>query len=109
MQQIRKHKSIKPILCGIVVFITVGLTIASESLSRFGIQDNNVIIFSAAFIIVAVLLSKNWLVIAAVIVGIVAFNQPEAVLMSWGVDRDVLLALVCGIILVPSMYRLMVE
>ena len=55
------------------------------------------------------LLSKNWLVIAAVIVGIVAFNQPEAVLMSWGVDRDVLLALVCGIILVPSMYRLMVE
>ena len=109
MQQIRKHKSIKPILCGIVVFITVGLTIASESLSRFGIQDNNVIIFSAAFIIVAVLLSKNWLVIVTVFAGVVAFNQPDAVLMSYGVDRDVLLALVCGIVLVPSVYNLIVE
>ena len=107
MQQIQK--SIKPIVCGFVVFITLGITIASETLSRFGIQDNNVIIFSAAFIIAAVLLSKNWLVIVVAFVGVVAFNQPDAVLMSYGVDRDVLLALVCGIILVPSVYSLMVE
>ena len=107
MQQIQK--SIKPIVCGFVVFITLGITIASETLSRFGIQDNNIIIFSAAFIIAAVLLSKNWLVIVVAFVGVVAFNQPDAVLMSYGVDRDVLLALVCGIILVPSVYSLMVE
>jgi hypothetical protein len=30
-------------------------------------------------------------------------------LMSYGVDRDVLLALVCGIVLVPSVYNLIVE
>ncbi|MBT71409.1 MAG: hypothetical protein CMQ15_05115 [Gammaproteobacteria bacterium] len=78
-------------------------------MSRFGIQDNNIIIFSAAFIIAAVLVSKNWLVIVAALVGVVAFNQPDAVLLSYGVDRDVLLALVCGIILVPSVYSLITD
>ena len=87
----------------------IGHTIASETLSRFGIQDNNIIIFSAAFIIAAVLVSKNWLVIVAALVGVVAFNQPDAVLLSYGVDRDVLLALVCGIILVPSVYSLITD
>ncbi|HJN95115.1 MAG TPA: hypothetical protein QGF41_05335 [Gammaproteobacteria bacterium] len=54
-------------------------------------------------------MSKNWLVIVAALVGVVAFNQPDAVLLSYGVDRDVLLALVCGIILVPSVYSLITD
>ena len=106
---LRDNRILKPLVYGAVIFITLGITIANETLSRFGMEDNYVVTFSAAFVIAAILLRKNLLVITLVLIGVIVFNLPDATLSSYGVDRDVLLALICAIILVPSVYQLIAK
>ena len=45
---------------GVVVFITLGIAIANETLSRFGLENNYIVVFSLALILAALMLSKNF-------------------------------------------------
>jgi len=44
-----------------------------------------------------------------VILGVFAINLPDATLLQYHLDRDVLLALVCATLLVPSVYQLIMR
>lgn len=100
-------RNIKPIAYGFVIFITLGISIANETLSRFGMENNYVIVFSVAFILAAcILATKTWLT-ALILLGVVAINLPQAMLLEMNLDRDVLLGAVCALILVPTVYELM--
>ena len=44
-----------------------------------------------------------------VLAGVFAFNLPDATLVQYHLDRDVLLAMVCATLLVPSVYQLIVN
>ncbi|MDD9895493.1 MAG: hypothetical protein OXU66_08705 [Gammaproteobacteria bacterium] len=102
-------KSLKPLLLGGLVFIALGVSLANEMLGRLGLADNYVIVFSAAFVIAALLLSKNLIMLVLVAIGVIFVNFPDATLLSYGIDRDVLLALVCAGVLVPSLYNLVAK
>jgi len=91
---------------GALVFVVLGVTLANEMMGRFGLGDNNLIVYSAAFIIAVLLLSKNLFMIVGVAVGVAMVNMPEATLASYNLDRDFLLAFVCAVVLVPSLYNL---
>jgi hypothetical protein len=43
------------------------------------------------------------------LVGVFSFNLPDATLVQYHLDRDVLLAMVCATLLVPSVYQLIVN
>ena len=92
-----------------VIFLTLGLAIAYETLSRFGLETNYAIVFGVAFILAVVLLRRNPTVLALVLIGVVAINLPDDTLLHYSVDRDLLLAIVCAFILVPSVYELVVK
>lgn len=99
-------KNIRPIGYGFVVFITLGISIANETLSRFGMENNYLIVFSVAFVFAAcILATKIWLTMF-VLLGVVAINLPETMLLGMNLDRDVLLGAVCALILVPTVYEL---
>ncbi|PCJ27956.1 MAG: hypothetical protein COA96_01985 [SAR86 cluster bacterium] len=102
----RQKHAFKPIAYGVIIFVTLGMAIANETLSRFGLESNYIAVFSVAFILVAILLSKNLIMLVVVITGVIALNLPEALLLQYHLDRDVLLAVVCAAILVPSVYDL---
>jgi len=89
-----------------VVFVTLGLTIANETLSQLGLEQNYVMVFSVALVVAALLLSRNLVLIVAVIAGVVILNLPDPTLLGVHLDRDVLLAFICGLILVPTVYQL---
>ncbi len=99
----------KTLAYGVVVFITLGIAIANETLSRFGLEQNYLVVFSLALILAAVMLSKNFFVLLVIIIGVVGMNLPEATLLNYHLDRDVLLAAICAFILVPSVYALFTE
>lgn len=102
----RASRSIKPIAYGFVVFITLGISIANETLSRFGMENNYLVVFSVAFVLAAcILASKIWLSVL-VILGVIAINLSDAVLLNMNLDRDVVLGAVCALILVPAVYEL---
>lgn len=100
---------VKPLLLGSIVFLTLGITIASETLSRFGLQHNYVILFTVAFVLAVLIVSRNLMMIVPVFIGVIAMNLPEATLSRLNLDQDVLLALVCAVVLVPTVYKLFVK
>ncbi len=105
----RNSRGAKSLAYGFVVFITLGITIANETLSRLGQEGNYVILFSLALVMAALLLAeKRWLT-AVVLFGVVAVNLPDATLQSFRLDRDVLFAAICALILVPTVYDLMTD
>lgn len=97
---------IKPVVYGAVIFTTLGITIANETLSRFGLEQNRMLLFSVALVLAALLFSRNVILLGSVVLGVLALNLPEATLIQYRLDRDVLLAAVCALILVPSVYQL---
>tara|TARA_B110000037_G_scaffold57279_1_gene69890 strand:- start:598 stop:909 length:312 start_codon:yes stop_codon:yes gene_type:complete len=101
----RQKQLIQPLVYCVVVFITLG--IANEILARFGLESNYIIVFSIAFLVAGLLLSKN--LVLLMLVGVFAFNLPDATLVQYHLDRDVLLAMVCATLLVPSVYQLIVN
>ena len=103
----RQKQLIQPLVYCVVVFITLG--IANEILARFGLESNYIIVFSIAFLVAGLLLSKNLVLLMLMLVGVFAFNLPDATLVQYHLDRDVLLAMVCATLLVPSVYQLIVN
>lgn len=105
----RDKQAIKPLAHAAVVFVTLGITIANETLSQLGLEQNYIVVFSLALVLAALMLSRNWILISIVALGVIAMNLPEATLLRYQLDRDVLLAFVCAVILVPSIYELIVR
>ncbi|GJM12838.1 MAG: hypothetical protein DHS20C12_12410 [Pseudohongiella sp.] len=105
----RQKQLIQPLVYCAVVFITLGIAIANEILARFGLENNFINVFSVAFLVAGLLLSKNLILLLCVLLGVFALNLPEATLIQYHLDRDVLLAMVCATLLVPSVYELIVS
>ena len=105
----RQKQLIQPFVYCAVVFITLGIAIANEILARFGLENNLIYVFSIAFLTAGLLLSKNLTLLLIVLLGVFAINLPDATLFQYHLDRDVLLAMVCATLLVPSVYQLIVR
>ncbi|MDG1025571.1 MAG: hypothetical protein P8N94_12850 [Gammaproteobacteria bacterium] len=105
----RQRQLIQPLVYYAVVFITLGEAIANEILARFGLENNYIFAFAIAFVVAGLLLSKNVIFLALVLLGVFAINLPDAKLVRYSLYRDVLLALVCATLLVPSVYQLIVR
>ena len=105
----RDNRTLKPLMFGGLVFVTLGVTLASDMLSRFGLEDNYVVVFSVAFIIAGIILSKNLTMFLTVLLGVVLCNLPDATLSSYNLDRDILLASVCAIVMAPAIYDLFIK
>ena len=55
----QQKQLIQPFVYCAVVFITLGIAIANEILARFGLESNHIFVFSIAFLVAGLLLSKN--------------------------------------------------
>jgi len=105
----RESKQVKPLLYGVLIFTTLGITFANTALSTLGIEGNRIAVFSIAFLLAAILLSRNLAMVGLVVLGVLALNLPDTTLLYYGLDRDVLLAMVCAAILVPSVYSMITK
>ncbi len=102
----RQSSQIKPYVYGVIIFLTLGLALANETLSRIGMEGNRLALFSVAFVVAIILLSRNLIMVITVVIGVLALNLPEAVLLQYHLDRDMLLALIGAAVILPSVYGL---
>ncbi|MEX0617819.1 MAG: hypothetical protein WDZ76_04280 [Pseudohongiellaceae bacterium] len=102
----RSHRLVRLTGIGLVVFLTVGITLANETLSRLGVDADRLVVISVAMVITVFLASRNIVVIVAVVAGVVAVNLPDSLLTHYNLDRDLLLASIGALILLPSIYSL---
>ena len=98
----KSNRALKPFAYIAVLFATLGIAIANVTLSQLGLESNYAILFSMAFVLAILMVSRNWFFIAIVLLGVVSINLPNETLWLYGLDRDVLIAMVCAIILVPT-------
>ena len=101
----RRSSSTKPIVYALVIFLLLGVSIANAMLTQLGLQDNYVLMFSIAFVVAGLTLSRNIFLLLAVLLGVLAFNQPDEWLARFYLDKDLLLAAIIALIMVPSAYR----
>ena len=102
----RSSRAIRPIVYLAVVMITLAVVIANGTLRQLGIEHNNQLLFSCALVLAVLICSRNYFYIALMLVGIGAMNLPDATLLHYGMDRDVLTAFVCALILLPAVSSL---
>lgn len=102
----RESSQIKPYVYGLIIFLTLGLALANETLSRIGMEGNSLALFSGACLVAIIMLSRNPVMVIIVAIGVLALNLPEAMLLQYHLDRDMLLAMIGAAIIVPSVYGL---
>ena len=99
-------KPVRGVLYALVFFSLVGISLASETLTRLGLGDNYFYIVTLGLLFSVLLLGKKKLLVLCVLVGVLVINLPESFMETYMIDRDMLLASVCSFILVPTLYDL---
>ncbi|MSR10372.1 MAG: hypothetical protein EXR84_01030 [Gammaproteobacteria bacterium] len=102
----RAPNQFKHFVYGVMIFITLGISFANETLSRIGIEGNRVAMFAIALLLAAILLSRDLLLVGIVFLGILALNLPETTLLQYHLDRDLLLAMIGAAVIMPSIYQM---
>ena len=101
-----ERKPVRGVLYALVFFSLIGISLASETLSRVGLGDNYVYIVSLGLLFSVLMLGKRRLMVLCVLVGVLVINLPESFMEAYMIDRDLLLASVCSFIMVPTLYDL---
>jgi len=99
----------KPILTAAGVFVCIGLVLAREMLSRFGMEANYLMIAMLAIVLTALLAGRSLVLMGVVLLLSVALNIPAQAFGSLVIDQDLLLAVLIGVIILPVVYRLVLR
>ena len=91
---------------GLVIFVSMGITIANEILTRFGFAGNSFYVFSLALLLVALVLRRRVLAQGALLAAVILLTAPEATLIYYNLNRDYLLSAICAGIIVPSLFSM---
>ena len=101
-----EKKSIQGAVVVLILFSLIGFSLATEMLARVGLGDNYVYIVSLGLLFSVLLLGKKKLLVLCVLVGVLAINLSGTIMAAYVIDQDILLAMVCSFILVPTLYDL---
>ena len=99
----------KLILSAVCVFLCIGLVLARELLSRFGLESNYLMIAVLAMLLTALLAGRSLVLMGMVMVLGVVLNLPADTLGTLVIDQDLLLAALIGVIILPIVHRLLLR
>lgn len=100
---------IKYALYALVLFLTIGITIARETLGQLGLDSSYLLMTVLALAVTAMLAHRNLLLIGFVAVLCVLLNLPPDRLGGLRIDHDLLIAALLGITLLPLVHRVIVR
>lgn len=89
-----------------ILFITLGVTIARETLAQLGLDSNYLAMGVLALSVTALLAQRNWLLVGVVALLCVIINLPPEMLGGIQIDHDLLIALLIGVTILPVVHRL---
>lgn len=100
---------IKFALFAVVLFVTLGVTIARETLATLGLDSNYLVMAIFALVVTVMLVHRNWLLLGMVAVMCIVINLPPAVLGDIQIDHDLLIAALIGVTILPLVHRLVMR
>ncbi len=100
---------IKWVLYSVLLFLTLGITIARETLGELGMESNYLVMAVLAIAVTSMLAHRNLMLIVLVAVLCLVLNLPPESLGSLRIDHDLLLGALLGITLLPLVHRVIVR
>ncbi|MCB1648797.1 MAG: hypothetical protein H7A05_00890 [Pseudomonadales bacterium] len=100
---------IKYALYALVLFLTIGITIARETLGQLGLDSSYLLMAVLALAVTAMLAQRNLFLTGFVAVLCVLLNLPPDSLGGLRIDHDLLIAALLGITLLPLVHRVIVR
>ena len=100
---------IKFALYAVVLFVTLGVTIARETLAQLGLDSNYLVMAVLAIAVTAMLAHRNWLLVGVVAFLCIIINLPPEALGNIQIDHDLLIALLLGVTILPVVHRFVVR
>lgn len=91
----------KVLAYGLIIFITIGITLSQALLERLGIETNYLYIALGAMMVSGLLVSRGLLLIIIAILMSVAVNLPIEFLLEYSIDRDVLMVFLLLMVIFP--------
>ena len=89
-----------------ILFVTLGVTIARETLAQLGLDSNYLAMGVLALSATALLAHRNWLLVGVVALLCIIINLPPEMLGGIEIDHDLLIALLLGVTILPIVHRL---
>ena len=96
----------KPLLSVLAIFLCLGLLLAREVLSRFGLESSYPLMALSAAVFTAMLAGRSVALMAVVLCMGLALSAPAGMLGGLAVDQDLLLAALLGVVVLPLVHRL---
>lgn len=86
---------------GLILFLTLGITLSQALLERVGMETDYLFIALGALVVSGLLVYRGvLLIILALTIGL-AVNLPSDVLTQYSIDRDVLLVILLIMVIFP--------
>lgn len=100
---------VKFAIYAVVLFITLGVTIARETLAQLGLDSNYLVMAVLALAVTILLAHRSWLLVGVVAVLCLIINLPPEALGDIEIDRDFLIASLLGVTILPLVHRIVVR
>lgn len=99
----------KFVLYGLILFLTIGVTVARETLSRFGLEANYLMIALVALVFTALLAHRSLMLVILVVLLCVVINLPPEMLGGFTIDQDFLVAVLIAVVILPMVHKLLMR
>lgn len=93
----------------LAIFLSIGITLAKETLARFGLESNYLLMALVAIVATALLSQRSAYLTGTVLVLCVVINVPSEMLGSFQVDKDILIAALVAIVILPVVHNVVVR
>ncbi len=85
----------------IVLFITIALNISDNFVVRLGFEPNYLLVAGVSLLIASLTMNQHILIIIVVLVLTLSTSVSEETAASFGYDRDVMLAALVAVVMLP--------
>lgn len=96
---------LKWILVFLVVMLAVGINMPDNMLARYGLESSFLTVALAAVALTGMIAYRNLGLVFAMLLLVVGANLPEGALFGYQVDREVVLATLIALIVIPFVQR----
>ncbi|MES3008633.1 MAG: hypothetical protein V4751_12775 [Pseudomonadota bacterium] len=96
-------------LYGLILFIGLGITLARETLTRFGLETNYLLIALVALLFTALLAHRSVMLVLLIVGLCVVINLPPEMLGGVVIDQDIVIAALIAVIILPVVHRVLVR
>lgn len=99
----------KLLFYGVLLFASLGIVLARETLARIGLESNYLLVAAVALLFTFLLVQRNLVLVGTVLLLCVAINMPPDSLGDYALDQDVLIAALLALIILPVVHRVVMR